>query len=69
VLVYHTFFLPANEIATYIHLTFSETEHLIALTGMPDYKLEIWHWRSKELLTSVPTGILTEKQTIGLAKT
>jgi WD40 repeat protein len=59
----------ANQVVEYIHLSFSETEHLVALTGMPNYCLEIWHWRSKDLLTSTPTDILTDKQTIGCSLT
>lgn len=48
----------------YIGLTFSETEHLIALTGMPDYKLQVWFWRTHDMLISKETEMLTDKQKI-----
>lgn len=56
-------FEPKEE-SIYIGLAFSETEHLIALTGMPDYKLQVWFWRTHDLLISTETEVLTDKQKI-----
>lgn len=54
----------SKEECIYIGLAFSETEHLIALTGMPDYKLQVWFWRTHDMLISKQTEILTNKQKI-----
>lgn len=53
-----------KEDSIYIGLAFSETEHLVALTGMPDYKLQVWFWRTHDLLISTETEIETDKQKI-----
>lgn len=45
-------------------MAFSETEHLIALTGMPSYKIQVWYWRTQDLLISKETKIITDKQRI-----
>lgn len=50
---------------TYISLAFSETEHLVALTGKANYnKLQVWYWRTREMLKCQETDLLTDKQTI-----
>uniref|UniRef100_A0A1Q3G5D0 Cilia- and flagella-associated protein 43 n=1 Tax=Culex tarsalis TaxID=7177 RepID=A0A1Q3G5D0_CULTA len=49
---------------SYISLCFSESEYLVALTGLPDYCIEVYVWRSKELLIRRKTEIQTEKQSI-----
>jgi hypothetical protein len=54
----------SKEESIFICLTFSETEHLIALTGMPDYKLQVWFWRTHDRLISKKTEIYTDKQTL-----
>ena len=48
-----------------VDICFSESELLIALTGIPDYSLQVYHWRSKELLLTKASGIITDKQKIG----
>lgn len=48
----------------YISITFSETEHLIALTGMPDYQIQVWYWRTQDQLISQNSEIETDKQKI-----
>lgn len=56
--------LSDKEENIYISLAFSETEHLIALTGMPSYKIQIWYWRTHEMLVSQDTEMITDKQKI-----
>lgn len=48
----------------YISMTFSETEHLIAITGMPDYQIQVWYWRTQDQLVSQNSDIITDKQRI-----
>lgn len=48
----------------YISLAFSETEHLIALTGMPQYKIQVWYWRTQDMLISEDSDMVTDKQRI-----
>lgn len=49
----------------YLSLAFSETEHLIALTGMSNHnKLQVWYWRTKEMLKSQETELLSDQQEI-----
>lgn len=50
------------ETRRYIFLEFSETEHLVALTGIPEYMIEIWNWRTGKLLVQQETGILSDFQ-------
>uniref|UniRef100_A0A182K4I2 Cilia- and flagella-associated protein 43 n=1 Tax=Anopheles christyi TaxID=43041 RepID=A0A182K4I2_9DIPT len=47
---------------SYTALCFSESELLVALTGVPDYSLEVYAWRSKELLCKKPSAICCEIQ-------
>lgn len=54
----------SKEECIYIGLAFSETEHLVALTGMPNYKLQVWFWRTHDMLISKETEIFTDKQKI-----
>lgn len=56
--------LEGRDESLYISLSFSETEHLIALTGMPDYKIQVWYWRTQDLLTSKETELVSDKQKI-----
>ncbi|GAB0093714.1 uncharacterized protein DMENIID0001_088880 [Sergentomyia squamirostris] len=51
-------------ITNYLCLAFSETEYLIALTGVPNFILEIWCWRSGQLLSSKKSGIAASDQMI-----
>ncbi|XP_055586101.1 cilia- and flagella-associated protein 43 isoform X2 [Uranotaenia lowii] len=50
--------------ASYVSLCFSESEYLVVLTGEPDYSLEVYVWRSKEILIKRPTGVLTNLQRV-----
>lgn len=47
-------------------MDFSETEHLIALKGLPNYGIEIWNWRSGKLLVNQFTNIISDDQYIKL---
>uniref|UniRef100_A0A182PAH6 Cilia- and flagella-associated protein 43 n=1 Tax=Anopheles epiroticus TaxID=199890 RepID=A0A182PAH6_9DIPT len=47
---------------SYTALCFSESELLVALTGVPDYSLEVYAWRSKELLCKKPSSIACDNQ-------
>ncbi|XP_035783093.1 cilia- and flagella-associated protein 43-like [Anopheles albimanus] len=47
---------------SYTALCFSESELLVALTGVPDYSLEVYAWRSKELLCKKPSSIYSDQQ-------
>uniref|UniRef100_A0A182MQ64 Cilia- and flagella-associated protein 43 n=1 Tax=Anopheles culicifacies TaxID=139723 RepID=A0A182MQ64_9DIPT len=60
---------PANTVlyvlegeCSYTALCFSESELLVALTGVPDYMLEVYAWRSKELLSKKPSSIYCDFQ-------
>ncbi|XP_055617976.1 cilia- and flagella-associated protein 43 isoform X2 [Toxorhynchites rutilus septentrionalis] len=53
-----------NKASRYVSLCFSENEYLVALTGIPDYSLELHVWRNKELLIKRRTSIHTDKQRI-----
>ncbi|CRL02421.1 CLUMA_CG015140, isoform A [Clunio marinus] len=48
----------------FISLAFSETEHLIALTGMPHYKIQVWFWRTQDMLINENSELITDKQRI-----
>ncbi|XP_049282086.1 cilia- and flagella-associated protein 43 [Anopheles funestus] len=47
---------------SYVALCFSESELLVALSGVPDYTLEVYAWRSKELLCKKPSSIYCDIQ-------
>lgn len=53
-----------KEECIYLSLAFSETEHLIALTGMPSYKIQVWFWRTQDMLISEESEMITDKQKI-----
>lgn len=50
-------------------MTFSDTEHLIALTGMPNYLIQIWLWRSGTLKISISTNIIVDEQILRISQT
>lgn len=50
--------------AAYITMKFSETEHLIAVAGLPRYELEIWNWRTAKLLAAEQTDIQVDFQVL-----
>lgn len=58
------FELSGKEETIFLSLAFSETEHLIALTGMPTYKIQVWYWRTHDMLISQDTEVITDKQKI-----
>lgn len=45
-------------------IAFSESEHLIVLTGYPHYELEVWNWRTQKMMGSHETGLITDLQFI-----
>lgn len=45
-------------------MDFSETEHIIALTSLPQYLIEVWNWRTDRLMVSQPSGLITEDKFI-----
>jgi hypothetical protein len=53
-----------KEESIYISLAFSETEHLIALTGMPTYCIQVWYWRTHDMLISEYSELMSDKQKI-----
>ncbi|XP_053698844.1 cilia- and flagella-associated protein 43 [Sabethes cyaneus] len=53
-----------ENIFSYISICFSEGEYLIALSGIPDYSIEVHVWRNKEMLIKKSTGIHSDKQRI-----
>ncbi|XP_065080968.1 cilia- and flagella-associated protein 43 [Ochlerotatus camptorhynchus] len=48
----------------YVSLCFSEGEYLLALCGIPDYSIEVYVWRNKEMLIKRKTDIKTDKQSL-----
>lgn len=48
----------------YLALDFSETEHLVALTSLPHYTIEIWNWRTDRLLGVKQSDIISDDQYI-----
>lgn len=46
----------------YLTMKFSETEHLVAVSGLPKYELEIWNWRTSKLLAKERTDIQVDHQ-------
>lgn len=50
--------------APYLTMKFSETEHLIAVTGLPKYELEIWNWRTAKLLAVEQSDIQVDYQVL-----
>lgn len=53
-----------TEKSNYICLAFSEKEYLIALSGLPDYKIQVWYWRTEEMVASRKTEFYTNIQRI-----
>ncbi|XP_058814019.1 cilia- and flagella-associated protein 43 isoform X2 [Topomyia yanbarensis] len=49
---------------SYISICFSDSEYLVALCGVPDYSIEVYAWRNKELLAKQKTTIHTDNQKI-----
>lgn len=56
--------LQRPETKSYISMCFSATDYLIALNGINSFSLEIWNWRTSQLLGVQKTGVLSVDQTI-----
>ncbi|XP_055684222.1 cilia- and flagella-associated protein 43 [Lutzomyia longipalpis] len=56
--------LQSTGVTNYLYLAFSETEYLVALAGIPDFTLEVWCWRSGQLLATRKSGIFASEQMI-----
>lgn len=53
------------EVSSYISMCFSTTDFLIALTGIDTFSsLEVWNWRTSQLMNVGNTGLLSVQQTI-----
>lgn len=55
-------FTPVHK--SYLSVCFSETDHLIALTGIATFTLEIWNWRTSQLLGTKQTNLASIEQTL-----
>ncbi len=65
VCVLHCHFLfTESDSVRYVTMKFSETEHLIAVAGIPKYELEIWNWRTSKLLAVEQTDIQVDCQVL-----
>lgn len=53
-----------HEYRRILSICFSETDHLVVLTGNPDYILEVWNWRTEKLLVSQKTEQISDMQYI-----
>ncbi|KAK6639595.1 hypothetical protein RUM43_007868 [Polyplax serrata] len=53
----------------YIALKFSEMEYLVALTGVPDYKIVIWNWRTAEKVHVQETKLRNPNQFLSISPT
>lgn len=49
---------------SYLSMCFSGTDYLIALSGINTFSLEVWNWRTSQLLGVQKTGVLSVQQTI-----
>lgn len=47
---------------SYVSLCFSEGEYLLAMSGIPDYSVEVYVWRNKEMVVKRQTDTKTDKQ-------
>ncbi|XP_026482935.1 uncharacterized protein LOC113391198 [Ctenocephalides felis] len=46
----------------YLSLVFTESDYLVSLTGLPNYEIQLWCWRTNEQLLSIPSGMDGPKQ-------
>lgn len=52
------------EAQSYLSMCFSGTDYLIALSGINTFSLEVWNWRTSQLLGIQNTGVLSVQQSI-----
>lgn len=52
------------QIDEYLSLDFSETDHLVALTSLPHYLIEVWNWRTDRLLAVQQTDLFVDDKFI-----
>lgn len=48
----------------YLDLIFNESDHLVGLTGYPNYSLNVWDFRKNRLLTRMKTDLHSNEQHI-----
>lgn len=48
----------------YLELLFNESDHLVGLTGYPDYALNVWDFRKNRLLATEKTELISNEQHI-----
>lgn len=53
------------ETQSYLSLCFCDTDHLIALSGINTFAMEVWNWRTSQLLGVQRTDVLSISQSIG----
>lgn len=46
----------------YLSLIFNDSDHLVGLTGYPNYSLNVWDFRKNRHLTSEKTGLVSNEQ-------
>lgn len=46
----------------YLALIFNDSDHLIGLTGYPNYSLNVWDFRKNRLLSSENSGLVSNEQ-------
>lgn len=56
--------LQSPEAQNYLSVCLSATDYLIALTGINSFSLEVWNWRTSQLLGMQRTDVLSIDQTI-----
>lgn len=60
--------LKSADAQSYLSMCFSPTDHLIALTGIGSFSLEVWNWRTTTLLGVHKTNVLSLDQFIRCVK-
>lgn len=53
------------ETQSYLSLCFSDRDHLVALSGINSFAMEVWNWRTSQLLGVQRTDVLSVSQSIG----
>lgn len=59
------FLFITDDESPYKAICFSETEHLIALKDSPTYMIQVWYWRSHEMLVEKMTHQRNTVQVLG----
>lgn len=64
IFVYPNDVLVGFQIDEYLSLDFSESDHLVAITSLPHYLIEVWNWRTDRLLAVQPTDLFVDDKFI-----